>query len=135
MFCRIRNKFRGEKSSYRLDFAVMVKSFDIDHQSSSDKMKYFTLLTFVVLTAVASAEDVHKAFELLGCKGTYDETKLRQVARVCDECYELYHEDTIRTLCADKCFSTIYYTGCVESIGQTESAGIYETMVAELSGQ
>uniref|UniRef100_A0A4Q8K5Z6 U31-Nephitoxin-Nsp1a_1 n=1 Tax=Nephila sp. SGP-2016 TaxID=1905176 RepID=A0A4Q8K5Z6_9ARAC len=37
-------------------------------------MKYFTLLTFVVLIAVASAEDARKAFELLGCKGIYDET-------------------------------------------------------------
>ncbi|GFV32038.1 u31-Nephitoxin-Nsp1c_1 [Trichonephila clavipes] len=92
-------------------------------------------MVFVVLIAVASAEDARKAFELLGCKGTYDETKLRQVARVCDECYDLYREDTMRTLCADKCFSTTYYTGCVESIGQTESVGIYKKMVAELSGR
>ncbi|GFY41117.1 u31-Nephitoxin-Nsp1c_1 [Trichonephila inaurata madagascariensis] len=98
-------------------------------------MKCFTLLAFVVLIAVASAEDARIAFKLLGCKGTYDETKLHQVARVCDECYELYHEDTMRTLCADKCFSTTYFTGCVESIGQSESVSIYEKMVAELSGQ
>uniref|UniRef100_A0A4Q8K4Z4 U31-Nephitoxin-Nsp1b_1 n=1 Tax=Nephila sp. SGP-2016 TaxID=1905176 RepID=A0A4Q8K4Z4_9ARAC len=100
-------------------------------------MKYFTLLTFVVLIAVASAEDARKTFELLGCKGIYDETKLRHVARVCDECYNLYREDTVRTLCADKCFSTTYFTGCVESIGQTEktTGQYYEKMVAELSGR
>ncbi|GFT95579.1 hypothetical protein NPIL_209531 [Nephila pilipes] len=76
-----------------------------------------------------------KAFKALGCQGTYDESKLSQVARVCDECYELYREDTVRVMCASKCFTTSYFTGCIDSIGYSNSKDILQGMVDDLSGQ
>lgn len=40
-----------------------------------------------------------RSFAGLGCLGVYDKAKFARLDRVCEECYQLYHEPDIHTAC------------------------------------
>ncbi|KAF8763970.1 Ion transport peptide-like like protein [Argiope bruennichi] len=95
--------------------------------------KLLGLTTFAVIVTVIFA-DLQGDFAELGCKGTFDESKLRTVIRVCDDCYDLFREDTMLKLCRQKCFTTSYFSGCLDSTEPSADKAYFEKIVKDLSG-
>ncbi|XP_037295131.1 CHH-like protein isoform X2 [Manduca sexta] len=57
-----------------------------------------------------------RSFFSLECKGVYDASIFARLDRVCDDCYNLFREPQLYTLCRAKCFTTPYFKGCMESL-------------------
>ncbi|XP_053594169.1 ion transport peptide [Microplitis demolitor] len=52
----------------------------------------------------------------LGCKGVYDKSIFARLDRVCEDCYNLFREPQLHTLCRQDCFSTKYFTSCIQAL-------------------
>ncbi|XP_063700006.1 CHH-like protein isoform X2 [Culicoides brevitarsis] len=50
------------------------------------------------------------------CKGTFNKSIFYRLDRVCDDCYSLFREPQLHTLCKQKCFDNEYFNGCVEAL-------------------
>jgi len=47
-----------------------------------------------------AASNLHKrSFASLGCMGDYDKAKFARLDRVCDECYQMFREPDVHTMC------------------------------------
>ncbi|GBM41212.1 hypothetical protein AVEN_211727-1, partial [Araneus ventricosus] len=68
-------------------------------KTESDKMvKFLAPIIFTAVVTVICA-DLQKDFTDLSCKGTYDESKMSAVVGVCNDCFELFGEDSLQNLC------------------------------------
>ncbi|XP_034951409.1 ion transport peptide [Chelonus insularis] len=52
----------------------------------------------------------------LGCKGVYDKSIFARLDRVCEDCYNLFREPQIHSLCRQECFSSKYFTSCIQAL-------------------
>ncbi|XP_065345449.1 CHH-like protein isoform X2 [Cloeon dipterum] len=50
------------------------------------------------------------------CKGVYDKSIFARLDRICEDCYNLFREPQLHSLCRSECFSTDYFWGCVQSL-------------------
>ncbi|CAH2984762.1 unnamed protein product [Chilo suppressalis] len=57
-----------------------------------------------------------RSFFTLQCKGVYDAAIFARLDRICDDCYNLFREPQLYTLCREKCFQTPFFKGCMESL-------------------
>ncbi|XP_049877130.1 CHH-like protein isoform X2 [Pectinophora gossypiella] len=57
-----------------------------------------------------------RSFFNLQCKGVYDAAIFARLDRICDDCYTLFREPQLYSLCRAKCFTTPYFKGCMESL-------------------
>ncbi|XP_041984553.1 CHH-like protein isoform X2 [Aricia agestis] len=62
-----------------------------------------------------------RSFFNLQCKGVFDAAIFARLDRVCDDCYNLFREPELYTLCRDGCFTTEYFKGCVEVLQEQEN--------------
>ena len=47
-----------------------------------------------------TAANLHKrSFVSLGCMGVYDKSKFARLDRVCEECYQMFRDPDIHTMC------------------------------------
>ncbi|XP_072379718.1 CHH-like protein isoform X2 [Diabrotica undecimpunctata] len=70
-----------------------------------------------------------RSFYDLQCKGVYDKSIFARLDRICEDCYNLFREPSIYSLCRDSCFSDKYFKGCVESLLMDEDWPQLEKMV------
>ncbi|XP_063700007.1 ion transport peptide-like isoform X3 [Culicoides brevitarsis] len=68
------------------------------------------------------------------CKGTFNKSIFYRLDRVCDDCYSLFREPQLHTLCKNKCFTTIYFKGCVESLHLTDELEDIKQYIKLLNG-
>ncbi|XP_075981488.1 ion transport peptide isoform X2 [Anticarsia gemmatalis] len=77
-------------------------------------------LVAVALGAAAPPSTSHhvarRSFFTLECKGVYDAAIFARLDRICDDCFNLFREPQLYTLCREKCFTTPYFKGCMESL-------------------
>ncbi|PZC73065.1 CHH-like protein isoform X2 [Helicoverpa armigera] len=77
-------------------------------------------LVAVALGAAAPPSSSHhvarRSFFTLECKGVYDAAIFARLDRICDDCYNLFREPQLYTLCREKCFTSPYFKGCMESL-------------------
>ncbi|XP_047996720.1 CHH-like protein isoform X2 [Leguminivora glycinivorella] len=66
--------------------------------------------------AAAPHHVARRSFFNLQCKGVYDAAIFARLDRICDDCYNLFREAQLYTLCRAKCFTTPYFKGCMESL-------------------
>ncbi|XP_043285211.1 crustacean hyperglycemic hormones 7 isoform X2 [Venturia canescens] len=57
-----------------------------------------------------------RSFMQLQCKGIYDGSIFARLDRICEDCYYLFREPTLHTLCGQDCFSTKYFTSCIQAL-------------------
>ncbi|XP_022119612.1 CHH-like protein isoform X2 [Pieris rapae] len=76
-------------------------------------------LTLALVAAVPASTPHHvsrRSFFSLECKGVFDAAIFARLDRICDDCYNLFREPQLYTLCRSDCFTTLFFKGCVESL-------------------
>ncbi|KAK9712685.1 Crustacean CHH/MIH/GIH neurohormone family [Popillia japonica] len=56
------------------------------------------------------------AFFRLECRGNYNKSKFARLDRVCEDCYNLFREPEVHTMCRKKCFTSYMFKGCVDAL-------------------
>jgi len=89
---------------------------------------FFMSLVLVVIvaalviqsTSAASIKDQRsvskRSFFDINCKGTYDARIYARLEIICQDCYNLYREPELLTLCSSDCFNTPFFGGCVKAL-------------------
>ncbi|GFS44670.1 ion transport peptide-like [Trichonephila inaurata madagascariensis] len=98
----------------------------------------FCLLLVGVILAVhvaTSEQEMKRSFAGLGCMGVYDKAKFARLDRVCEECYQLFREPDVHTLCRSNCFKNNFFTQCVDALLLQKDQQRLDTMVEELYGR
>ncbi|XP_069681482.1 ion transport peptide-like isoform X2 [Periplaneta americana] len=75
-----------------------------------------------------------RSFFEIQCKGVYDKSIFARLDRICEDCYNLFLEPQLHTLCRSKCFSSPYFKGCIEALLLTEEEEKFNKM-AEFLGK
>ncbi|XP_011310177.1 ion transport peptide isoform X2 [Fopius arisanus] len=57
-----------------------------------------------------------RSFMELQCKGIYDKSIFARLDRICEDCYNLFREPQLHTLCRQDCFQTKYFTSCIQAL-------------------
>ncbi|XP_015607013.1 ion transport peptide isoform X2 [Cephus cinctus] len=57
-----------------------------------------------------------RSFMDIQCKGVYDKSLFARLDRICEDCYNLFREPQLHSLCRQDCFSTQYFTSCVQAL-------------------
>ncbi|GIY33227.1 ion transport peptide-like [Caerostris darwini] len=96
---------------------------------------FFVLILGVVVAVVTSEQDMKRSFSGLGCMGVYDKAKFARLDRVCEECYQLFRESDVHTLCRSNCFKNNFFTQCVDALLLQKDQQRLDTMVEELYGK
>ncbi|KAF0763658.1 crustacean hyperglycemic hormones A isoform X2 [Aphis craccivora] len=55
-----------------------------------------------------------RSFFDIQCKGVYDKTIFARLDRVCEDCYNLFREPQLHSLCRKNCFTTDFFKGCLD---------------------
>uniref|UniRef100_A0A7G3AA75 Putative crustacean chh/mih/gih neurohormone family n=1 Tax=Lutzomyia longipalpis TaxID=7200 RepID=A0A7G3AA75_LUTLO len=50
------------------------------------------------------------------CKGVFNKSIFFRLDRICEDCYSLFREPQLHSLCKENCFGNEYFTGCVEAL-------------------
>ncbi|XP_055603697.1 ion transport peptide isoform X2 [Uranotaenia lowii] len=77
------------------------------------------IIALVPLAAVALPHhNVSKRslFFELECKGTFNKQIFYRLDRICEDCYSLFREPQILSFCKAECFTTDYFSACVEAL-------------------
>ncbi|XP_050297542.1 crustacean hyperglycemic hormone isoform X2 [Anthonomus grandis grandis] len=74
-----------------------------------------------------------RSFFNIQCKGVYDKGIFAKLDRICEDCYNLFREPQVHSLCMSQCFTTEYFKGCVESLLMTEDMPTYRKMIEYLA--
>ncbi|XP_026763050.2 CHH-like protein isoform X1 [Galleria mellonella] len=106
---------------------------------SSVQVVCAALVTLAVSAAAAppAAAPHHvarRSFFNLQCKGVYDAAIFARLDRICDDCYNLFREPQLYTLCRQDCFTTDYFKGCVEVLQETDQLELFKTYIKQLHG-
>ncbi|XP_075216159.1 ion transport peptide isoform X2 [Lycorma delicatula] len=55
-----------------------------------------------------------RSFFDLKCKGVYDRSIFARLDRICEDCYNLFREHSLHSLCRKDCFTSDYFKGCID---------------------
>jgi len=70
-----------------------------------------------------------RSFFDIQCKGVYDKGIFARLDRICDDCYNLYREPQLHSLCRSNCFGSQYFKGCLDALLLNDDEAKYEEMV------
>ncbi|XP_032667635.1 ion transport peptide isoform X2 [Odontomachus brunneus] len=80
-------------------------------------------LTFLLISSCINLTDARtlnghplskRSFFDIQCKGVYDKSIFARLDRICEDCYNLFREPQLHMLCKQDCFSTAYFTSCMQ---------------------
>uniref|UniRef100_A0A336LXM0 CSON007572 protein n=1 Tax=Culicoides sonorensis TaxID=179676 RepID=A0A336LXM0_CULSO len=87
------------------------------------------IITLVAVATLVSIVQIQQIFALpqhtmarrstffdIECKGVYNKSIFFRLDRVCDDCYSLFREPQLHTLCKNQCFTTMYFKGCLDAL-------------------
>ncbi|XP_058808244.1 ion transport peptide isoform X2 [Phymastichus coffea] len=83
-----------------------------------------SLAILLVSTCLGSAEAgalmghpfSKRSFMDIQCKGVYDKSLFARLDRICEDCYNLFREPQLHTLCRQNCFGSEYFTSCIQAL-------------------
>ncbi|CAG7730402.1 unnamed protein product [Allacma fusca] len=120
------------------------KGNSICHRSQVVGMLMLTLYVLVITLGIAvegsrsSAAFIgshplsKRSFVSIQCRGTYDNEIFSKLSRVCDDCYNLYQEQEVHSLCRSNCFGSSYFKGCLDALLLSEEEDKFEEMIEEI---
>jgi len=50
------------------------------------------------------------------CRGRYDTAIYTTLDNICEDCYNLYKEPDIHSMCRADCFSSAYFQNCLQAL-------------------
>ncbi|CAH1115512.1 unnamed protein product [Psylliodes chrysocephalus] len=74
-----------------------------------------------------------RSFNDLQCKGVYDKSIFARLDQICEDCYNLFREPPVYSMCRDHCFTTKTFGGCCESL-LCENVDEIQDMIKQLNG-
>ncbi|XP_055701449.1 ion transport peptide isoform X2 [Phlebotomus papatasi] len=86
------------------------------------KNLFFSLALILVLVPMIVSFPRHhtlakrSTFFDIECKGVFNKSIFFRLDRICEDCYSLFREPQLHSLCKDKCFDNEYFNGCVEAL-------------------
>ncbi|XP_038211049.1 ion transport peptide-like isoform X2 [Zerene cesonia] len=95
------------------------------------------VLTLALAAAVPASTPHHvarRSFFNLQCKGVFDAAIFARLDRICDDCYTLFREPQLYSLCRKDCFKTDYFKGCVEVLQETDQLDTFKKYIKQLNG-
>ncbi|KAG7301730.1 hypothetical protein JYU34_014717 [Plutella xylostella] len=102
---------------------------------SSVRVACAALLTLALGAAAPPPHHVaRRSFFNLQCKGVYDASIFARLDRICDDCYNLFREPELYTLCRKDCFTSDYFKGCVEVLQETDQLDVFKKYIIKLHG-
>ncbi|KAJ0173937.1 hypothetical protein K1T71_010083 [Dendrolimus kikuchii] len=107
------------------------------HLSSVQVAWALAALALGVVGAPPSGASHHiqrRSFFTLECKGIYDAAIFARLDRICDDCYNLFREPQLYTLCRKDCFTTEYFKGCVEALRETDQLETFKKYIKIIHG-
>lgn len=96
---------------------------------------FLVTLALAILIDSSSAASVFshplskRSFFDINCRGVYDKSIYARLDRVCQDCYNLYREPELHTLCRGNCFSNKFFNGCLESLLLQDESPTYSNMI------
>ncbi|XP_046431562.1 ion transport peptide isoform X2 [Neodiprion pinetum] len=73
-----------------------------------------------------------RSFLDIHCKGVYDRSLFARLDRICEDCYNLFREPQLHSLCRQDCFSTQYFTSCIQVLLLEDEKDKFQEMVEYL---
>ncbi|KAG8191348.1 hypothetical protein JTE90_006094 [Oedothorax gibbosus] len=121
------------------DFSEFVVEIQLIMTSTRVFLALLVCLAISLVVAVSADGDgagvLKRSFSGLGCMGVYDKAKFARLDRVCEECYQLFRESDVHTLCRSNCFKNTLFTQCVDALLLQKDQQHLDTMVEELYGR
>ncbi|CAG7834504.1 unnamed protein product [Allacma fusca] len=74
-----------------------------------------------------------RSFFDIQCKGVYDKGIFAKLDRVCDDCFNLYREPQLHSLCRSKCFTTSYFVGCLDALTLSDDEEQYQRLITTIN--
>ncbi|XP_065345450.1 ion transport peptide-like isoform X3 [Cloeon dipterum] len=68
------------------------------------------------------------------CKGVYDKSIFARLDRICEDCYNLFREPQLHSLCRKECFTTNYFKGCIDSLMLQDELEEIQSWIKQLHG-
>ncbi|XP_054155259.1 ion transport peptide-like [Oppia nitens] len=76
-----------------------------------------------------------RSFASLKCLGAYDRSKFANLNHICDECYQLYRDQTIHVACREDCFRNDIFFGCVDALLLSHEHKSLKEMINHINGR
>ncbi|XP_011504850.1 PREDICTED: ion transport peptide-like [Ceratosolen solmsi marchali] len=99
-----------------------------------------TLLLFTSCLGIADAGALmghpfsKRSFMDIQCKGVYDKSLFARLDRICEDCYNLFREPQLHTLCRKNCFTSDYFKGCLDVLLLQDEMEWIQTSIKQLHG-
>nr|ABO43963.1 putative ion transport peptide precursor [Daphnia magna] len=73
-----------------------------------------------------------RSFFDINCKGLYDKSIFARLDRICQDCYNLYREPELHTLCRSECFTTPFFKACLKVLLLEDQDPDYSEMIDKI---
>ncbi|XP_059099556.1 CHH-like protein isoform X2 [Tigriopus californicus] len=73
-----------------------------------------------------------KNFQSLECKGRYHQGIFSKLDLICDDCYQLYKEPEVHSMCRADCFTSPVFRQCIDALMLQEHEELYSEMIRSL---
>ncbi|XP_019869750.1 ion transport peptide-like isoform X3 [Aethina tumida] len=75
-----------------------------------------------------------RSFHAIECQGVYDKSIFARLDRICEDCYSLFREPEVHSLCRKDCFTTSYFKGCLDTLQLQDEMEQVQTWIKQLHG-
>ncbi|XP_015513537.1 ion transport peptide-like isoform X1 [Neodiprion pinetum] len=75
-----------------------------------------------------------RSFLDIHCKGVYDRSLFARLDRICEDCYNLFREPQLHSLCSKNCFTSDYFKGCLDVLLLQDEMEEIQTWIKQLHG-
>ncbi|CAG7730404.1 unnamed protein product [Allacma fusca] len=74
-----------------------------------------------------------RSFFDIQCKGAYDKAIFSKLDRVCDDCFNLYREPQLHSLCRGNCFATEMFFECLDALTMGDEKEHYVRLISTIN--
>nr|CAH0101757.1 unnamed protein product [Daphnia galeata] len=73
-----------------------------------------------------------RSFFDINCKGLFEKSIFARLDRICQDCYSLYREPELHTLCRSECFTTPFFKACLKVLLMEDQDPDYSEMIDKI---
>nr|QQW38912.1 prepro-ion transport peptide-like variant 2 [Lygus hesperus] len=128
----------GEWFRRRWDYWIPRKKMYQERRAVASLVVASTLLTCLLAGPASRIIMGHplnkRSFFDLQCKGVYDKSIFARLDRICEDCYNLFREPSLHSLCRKNCFTTDYFKGCIDVLLLQDEMEHIQSWIKQLHG-
>lgn len=104
------------------------------------KLFYLSALLLILVPLIISLphphHDVQKrsSFFDIDCKGVFNKSIFFRLDRICEDCYSLFREVELHSLCKKQCFTTEFFKGCLEALQLQDEVNAIKSYIKLVNG-